>query len=753
MAQDFVVGSEAELNAALSRIDAGGAAGAPGTASTITLGGDIALTADLTAIDLAAGSTLSIRGAGHTLDGGGQFRGLLDYVGQVSISSLAIDDAVATGGAGGGGGAGLGGGLLVAAAGQVVLDDVTFARDGAVGGASSLTLTGGGGLGGTAGAGGGGGVGTTAVGGGTASAPGPGVVAGAAAGGGDTTGGQGGAAGGGGAAGQPAYQGSSTGGDGGGGVGGGAGRPGDSGYGITTGSGGGGGAGGFGGGGGAGGTASVAYKGGSGGTGGDGGFGGGGGTGGVGHNGSHGGNGGFGGGGGTDDVSSQNYLPAANGGGAGFGGGTNATQTVPAYTNGAAGGGGGLGAGGAIFVEQGGSLTYAAGSESGGSVTGGAGAGPDPSAGDGLALGSGIFIQGDEAITLSATAAGTLSIGDVIADQTGSTHQTGLSAAGDPLAGAGSVLVQGAGTVVLGAANTYSGGTTLAAGTLELAVQGAAGSGPIRFDGAAVLAIDPGALPSATPIQGFARGDGIDLLGVRYGPADTVATSGGTTTVTADDARYALDIEGGGSFALSAAADGSVLLGVAAPCYAAGTRIDTLAGEVRVEDLRAGDLVSLASGGSAAVVWVGHRRVDLRRHPEPASARPVRVRAGSFGAGLPRRDLVLSPEHALFLDGALVPVRVLVDGTLVVQEAWERVTYHHVELSRHDVMLAEGLPAESYLDTGNRAQFAQGVVASLHPSFDAGGAAAEACAPLALSGPAVEAARARLRALAPRLAG
>ena len=183
----------------------------------------------------------------------------------------------------------------------------------------------------------------------------------------------------------------------------------------------------------------------------------------------------------------------------------------------------------------------------------------------------------------------------------------------------------------------------------------------------------------------------------------------------------------------------SIVFGADPPCYVAGTRIATTRGEVPVEALRAGDTAALATGGTAPIVWVGHRR--LRK------ADPVRVLAGAFGTGLPARDLVLSPEHALFLDAHLVPVRALVDGVSVIREAWESVTYHHVELERHGVLLAEGLPAESYLDTGNRASFANGALASLAADFGHGGGCARTCAPLALFGPVVEAQRARLRAV------
>ena len=96
----------------------------------------------------------------------------------------------------------------------------------------------------------------------------------------------------------------------------------------------------------------------------------------------------------------------------------------------------------------------------------------------------------------------------------------------------------------------------------------------------------------------------------------------------------------------------------------------------------------------------------------------------------------------------LVPVSALIDGVGVVQEAWERVCYHHVELERHDIILAEGLAAESYLDTGNRHDFANGALACLHPDFEPGDRRAEPCAPLLLDGPVVEAARALLRSVA-----
>jgi hypothetical protein len=112
---------------------------------------------------------------------------------------------------------------------------------------------------------------------------------------------------------------------------------------------------------------------------------------------------------------------------------------------------------------------------------------------------------------------------------------------------------------------------------------------------------------------------------------------------------------------------------------------------------------------------------------------------------LPERDLRLSPDHALFIDGHLIEAKTLVNGVTVIQDMSTRfVTYHHIELVEHDIMLAEGLPAESYLDAGNRMTFESDAgPIMLHPDFTAV-SRAKACAPLLLDGEVVVAARTRL---------
>jgi len=101
----------------------------------------------------------------------------------------------------------------------------------------------------------------------------------------------------------------------------------------------------------------------------------------------------------------------------------------------------------------------------------------------------------------------------------------------------------------------------------------------------------------------------------------------------------------------------------------------------------------------------------------------------------------------------LIPVRYLIDGELIAQVPVNSVTYWHVELPRHDIVLSEGLPSESFLDTGNRAAFDNGgTVVQAHPDFSRRLWDGDACAQLVVAGPLLERVRAGLRRVAVRAA-
>lgn len=189
-------------------------------------------------------------------------------------------------------------------------------------------------------------------------------------------------------------------------------------------------------------------------------------------------------------------------------------------------------------------------------------------------------------------------------------------------------------------------------------------------------------------------------------------------------------------------------------CFAAGTRILTRSGAVSVENLREGDEVVLHRGGTAPIKWIGHRHIDAAKHPKPETVWPVLIEAGAILDGVPHRDLLVSPNHAFLLDGHLVPAKTLINGTTIRQIERKKVTYYHIELPEHAVLYAEGMPAESYLDSGNRSFFENaGIAISLHPDFSTTAPAqqdraAQSCAPFIEAGPVVEQIRARILARA-----
>ena len=189
-------------------------------------------------------------------------------------------------------------------------------------------------------------------------------------------------------------------------------------------------------------------------------------------------------------------------------------------------------------------------------------------------------------------------------------------------------------------------------------------------------------------------------------------------------------------------------------CFTTGTQIRTERGEVSVEDLRVGDFAVTASGALRPITWIGHREITAEAGSLPFHQQPVHVRAGAFGHGLPARDLFLSPGHPVLVGadadnegGVLVPVMCLINGTSITREPRATVTYWHVELDAHDILLAEGLPAESYIDGGDRAFFAEASDHALHnPDFVPAGWNGR-CRPVAVEGSVVETERLRLDAV------
>ena len=145
------------------------------------------------------------------------------------------------------------------------------------------------------------------------------------------------------------------------------------------------------------------------------------------------------------------------------------------------------------------------------------------------------------------------------------------------------------------------------------------------------------------------------------------------------------------------------------------------------------------------MVWVGRRHVDCARHPAPHKVLPILVSAHAFGRGVPHSDLYLSPDHAVYVDDVLIPIHHLVNDRTIRQVTVDHVTYFHIELAEHDILLAEGLTAESYLENGDRQSFDNGGgVVRLHPEFGARRWETAGCAPLVITGLTLRAVKDRL---------
>ncbi len=136
-------------------------------------------------------------------------------------------------------------------------------------------------------------------------------------------------------------------------------------------------------------------------------------------------------------------------------------------------------------------------------------------------------------------------------------------------------------------------------------------------------------------------------------------------------------------------------------CFAKGTLIATPGGDTPVEDLRLGDLVLTVDHGAQPLVWTGATAQDWSRAPHPA--KPVLIKAGSLGQGIPTRDLMISPQHRVLLSGpndpfgVFVPAKSLVGLPGVLQMSGCRsVVYHHIMLEQHQVLISNGTPTESF---------------------------------------------------------
>ena len=143
-------------------------------------------------------------------------------------------------------------------------------------------------------------------------------------------------------------------------------------------------------------------------------------------------------------------------------------------------------------------------------------------------------------------------------------------------------------------------------------------------------------------------------------------------------------------------------------CFLAGTEIMTADGPVRVEELAIGAQLRTATGGTCTARWIGRQTVSTRFGPAERLM-PVRFSAGSLGEGLPNADLTVTADHGMLVDGVICHAGALVNGTTITQvplaEMGETYTVYHIETEEHEIILANGAPAETFIDNVSRRVF------------------------------------------------
>jgi len=201
---------------------------------------------------------------------------------------------------------------------------------------------------------------------------------------------------------------------------------------------------------------------------------------------------------------------------------------------------------------------------------------------------------------------------------------------------------------------------------------------------------------------------GSNVLGDNGGPVQTIALVndpsnpaldvGGRSGPGANDVAQT-DITGAGNDGSDFGDAGAFEL----LCFAAGTLIATPDGKVAIETLSPGDLVRTQDGRNVPVLWLGVQTIDAAQARDPRHA-PVQIARRAFGSH-PTRDLVVTADHAIALDGSLYNASALVGLRGVT---WVRVqsrVFYHVECEAHEILLANGTPSESFCDVAGRASF------------------------------------------------
>jgi O-antigen biosynthesis protein len=351
-----------------------------------------------------------------------------------------------------------------------------------------------------------------------------------------------------------------------------------------------------------------------------------------------------------------------------------------------------------------------------------------------------------------ATATTVLAAGFEIVSSGGIASATVLNGGAEIISGGGQAInavVNSGGNLSLSAGGTDT-GTIVNSGGQEFVFSGGTASGTLVNSGGELF-ISGGGLT----LLDLQQGGVVDLQLLPFNSSATINLDQSTTIVsivengaTVVTAQLAGDYTGE-FFHLSDDLGGGTLITVdGTPCYCLGTHILTPLGEIEVENLCIGDHVLNHKGEARPIRWIGRRSYAGRFAAANREVMPILIRAGALADGVPRRDLMVSPNHAMYIDDVLIPADGLVNGSSIVRVAEiDRVEYFHIELESHDVILAEGALSETFVDDDSRGMFHNAAeFGMLYPG--ASRSRPVYCAPRVEDGELLEAVRQRLAARA-----
>ena len=351
------------------------------------------------------------------------------------------------------------------------------------------------------------------------------------------------------------------------------------------------------------------------------------------------------------------------------------------------------------MVQSGGTLVVNGGTESGDTILGGT----EIISSGGSAFNTTITNGGAQTVTNGGTVtgatvqdnstqiltSGAVAINITVGDPSAQIVSAGATASNTTLTAGGEQDVYGSVT-----------STTMDNGGTEVLYTGGTASESL-INAGGTLVLDGGTATDTTLAQG-----GTILVDTLTYSSGMIGTVTGGDLVVSNNGSVAFSLQLDGDYTGDNVTVSSVSSGIELTlCFYPGTRIATPQGDKLVEALQPGDMV-LTTNGAKPVRWLGQSHVSTR-FADPLRSLPVRIAQGALGDGLPVRDLLLSPDHALFMDGILVQAGALVNGVTIIREADvpEQFTYYHVELATHELLLAEGVQAESFVDNVDRMHF------------------------------------------------